>query len=177
MDSAKVRKLVLAAFFAAIIFLGTFIIKIPIPNGYIHFGDGFIYVAAALLPLPYAMAAAAIGGLLADLIAGFAAYAPFTAAVKLLIALAVGLIVRRNALVNRWRGKEAGAGGVVPLIIASIAGGVVNIAGYFATDCILYGFAAAVSALPLNCLQSAFGIAVFFVFLPILAKALARFDR
>lgn len=177
MNSEKVRKLVLAAFFAAIIFLGTFIIKIPIPNGYIHFGDGFIYVAAALLPLPYAMAAAAIGGLLADLIAGFAAYAPFTAAVKLLIALAVGLIVHKNALVNRWRGKGTETSGMMSLIVASIVGGIVNAGGYFAADCILYGAAAAVSALPLNSLQSAFGIAVFFVFLPILAKALARLDR
>lgn len=62
MDSAKVRKLVLAAFFAAIIFLGTFIIKIPIPNGYIHFGDGFIYVAAPCCRCPTPWAAAAIGG-------------------------------------------------------------------------------------------------------------------
>ena len=33
MNTAKVRKLVFAAFFAAVIFLGTFVIKIPIPNG------------------------------------------------------------------------------------------------------------------------------------------------
>lgn len=177
MNLEKVRKLVLAAFFAAIIFLGTFIIKVPIPNGYIHFGDGFIYVAAALLPLPYAMAAAAIGGLLADLIAGFAAYAPFTAIVKLLIALAIGLIIRRNAFVARLRGRREEEGGLIPLVIASVAGGLVNAGGYFAADSILYGFAAALSALPLNCLQSAFGIAVFFVFLPILAKAFSRFDR
>ncbi len=177
MRSEKVRKLVLAAFFAAIIFLGTYLIKIPIPNGYIHFGDGFIYVAASLLPLPYAMAAAAIGGLLADLIAGFAAYAPFTAVVKLLIALVIGLIVRNNAFVNRLRGNGKEKGGFLFLLLASIAGGVVNAGGYFATDCILYGAPAALSALPLNCLQSAFGIAVFFIFLPILAKAFSRFDR
>ena len=177
MNPKEVRKLVLAAFFAAIIFLGTFIIKIPIPNGYIHFGDGFIYVAAALLPLPYAMAAAAIGGLLADLIAGFAAYAPFTAVVKLLIALVIGLVVRNNAFVNRLRGRGTEKGGFASLILASILGGVVNVGGYFITDCILYGFAAALSALPLNCLQSAFGIAVFFVFLPILAKAFSRLDK
>lgn len=177
MRSEKIKKLVLAAFFAAIIFLGTFLIKIPIPNGYIHFGDGFIYVAAALLPLPYAMAAAALGGLLADLIAGFAAYAPFTAIVKLLIALVIGLIVRHNAFVNRLRGSGTEKGGFCALLCASVAGGIVNVGGYFATDCILYGVPAAISALPLNCLQSAFGIAVFFIFLPILAKAFSRFDR
>ncbi len=177
MNTAKVRKLVFAAFFAAVIFLGTFVIKIPIPNGYIHFGDGFIYVAAALLPIPYAMAAAAVGGLLADLIAGFAAYAPFTAVVKLLIALVVGLIARNNAFVGRLRGHSTQTVGFVPLIAASIAGGAVNVGGYFATDCILYGLAAAVSSCPMNCLQSAFGIVVFFLFLPILTKAFVKFDR
>lgn len=177
MNTAKVRKLVFAAFFAAVIFLGTFVIKIPIPNGYIHFGDGFIYVAAALLPIPYAMAAAAVGGLLADLIAGFAAYAPFTAVVKLLIALVVGLIARNNAFVGRLRGHSTQTGGFVPLIAASIAGGAVNVGGYFATDCILYGLAAAVSSCPMNCLQSAFGIVVFFLFLPILTKAFVKFYR
>ena len=177
MNRAKVRKLVFGAFFAAVIFLGTFVIKIPIPNGYIHFGDGFIYVAAALLPIPYAMAAAAVGGLLADLIAGFAAYAPFTAVVKLLIALVVGLIARNNAFVGRLRGHSTQTVGFVPLIAASIAGGAVNVGGYFATDCILYGLAAAVSSCPMNCLQSAFGIVVFFLFLPILTKAFVKFDR
>ena len=55
------RNMTLAAMFAALIFLGTFIIRIPIPatNGYIHFGDGFIYIAALILPLPFAAAAAA----------------------------------------------------------------------------------------------------------------------
>ena len=175
MNSAKIRRLVLPAFFAAVIFFGTFLIKIPIPNGYIHFGDGFISIAAALLPLPYAMAAAAIGGLLSDLIAGFAAYAPFTAAVKLLIALVIGLILRKNVFVGRLLGQTTEKGGFFPLIIACLVGGIVNAGGYFITDCILYSFAAAISALPLNCLQSAFGIAVFFLFLPAFAKAFARF--
>lgn len=83
------------------------------------------------LPIPYAMAAAAVGGLLADLIAGFAAYAPFTAVVKLLIALVVGLIARNNAFVGRLRGHSTQTGGFVPLIAASIAGGAVNVGGYF----------------------------------------------
>ena len=32
-----------AALFAALIFLGTYALRIPIPSGYIHFGDGFLY--------------------------------------------------------------------------------------------------------------------------------------
>lgn len=56
--------------FAAMIALMTaYIFHIPYGanGGYIHFGDALIYIAAVLLPRPYALAAAAIGGGLADL--------------------------------------------------------------------------------------------------------------
>ena len=56
--------------FAAMIALMTaYIFHIPYGanGGYIHFGDALIYIAAILLPRPYALAAAAIGGGLADL--------------------------------------------------------------------------------------------------------------
>ena len=171
MKSQNLRKLVLAAFFAAIIFLGIYLIKIPIPNGYIHFGDGFVYVAAALLPMPFAIAAAAIGGLLADILAGYAVYAPFTAVVKLLMAVVVSILVRRSV------GKTGSLTNIPRLAIASILGGVVNTAGYFLTDCILYDVAGALAAAPMNAIQSVFGIAVFFVFLPILAKALSLLSK
>ena len=171
MKSQNPRKLVLAAFFSAIIFLGVYLIKIPIPNGYIHFGDGFIYVAAALLPMPFAMAAAAIGGLLADILAGYAVYAPFTAIVKLLMAVVV------SALVHRASVKSGNLMNIPRLAVASVLGGVVNTAGYFITDCILYDMAGALAAAPMNAVQSVFGIAVFFVFLPILAKAISLLSK
>ena len=64
------RQLVLAAIFAAAVTVTTaYILHIPIPTGgYIHVGDAIIYLAAALLPLPWACGAAAIGGALADLL-------------------------------------------------------------------------------------------------------------
>jgi uncharacterized membrane protein len=159
MDTKKLRLLIFSAFFAAIIFLGTFIIKIPIPNGYMHFGDGFIYIAAILLPLPYAAASAAVGGLLADLIGGFAAYAPFTALIKLAMALCAGLITKNRTSARYTR-----------LALACVAAGVINVAGYFATDWVLYGFGAALSAVLLNLAQSGFAAGVCFVFLPMLAR-------
>ena len=177
MNNAHLRKLVLAATFSAIIFLGTFLIKFPIPNGYIHVGDGFIYIAAALLPLPHAMAAAALAGLLADLISGFAAYAPFTALVKLTMALLAAVCTRRSAYVIALREHKEPQGSRLPCVIASVLGGIANVVGYFATDCILYGLPAAISTLPMNLVQSAFGVVVFLIFLPIFAHALKRFHR
>ena len=69
-QNQKLRQLVIAAIFAAAVTVTTaYILHIPIPTGgYIHVGDALIYLAASLLPLPWACAAGAIGGALADLL-------------------------------------------------------------------------------------------------------------
>ena len=75
--------------FAAMIALMTaYIFHIPYGanGGYIHFGDALIYIAAILLPRPYALAAAAIGGGLADLMTA-PMWAPATILIKMLITL------------------------------------------------------------------------------------------
>ena len=60
--------LTLTGLFASMITVMTaYIFHVPYGanGGYIHFGDALIYVAAVILPRPYALAAAAIGGGLA----------------------------------------------------------------------------------------------------------------
>ena len=66
----KIHMLTVTALFAAAITVMTaYMLHIPIPTGgYIHLGDALIYLAACLLPVPYAAAAAAIGAGLADLL-------------------------------------------------------------------------------------------------------------
>lgn len=66
----NLRPLVITALFAAAITVMTaYMLHIPIPTGgYIHLGDALIYLAACLLPVPYAAAAAAIGAGMADLL-------------------------------------------------------------------------------------------------------------
>ena len=66
----NLHQLVTTALFAAAITVMTaYMLHIPIPTGgYIHLGDTLIYLAACLLPFPYAAAAAAIGAGLADLL-------------------------------------------------------------------------------------------------------------
>lgn len=69
-QTQKLHQLTLAALFAAAIAVVTaYVLHIPLPTGgYIHIGDALIYLAACLLPLPYAVGAAAIGAGLADLL-------------------------------------------------------------------------------------------------------------
>lgn len=67
--NSQVKKLTFTALMAAMITIFTaYICHIPVGQngGYIHFGDSLIYIAACLLPWPYAMTAAAIGGGMAE---------------------------------------------------------------------------------------------------------------
>ena len=67
----NVHSLAITAMFAALITVTTAFIKIPAPLGYVHAGDSMIYLAASVLPEPLGFLAAAVGGGLADLLAGY----------------------------------------------------------------------------------------------------------
>lgn len=85
----KLKNLTFTALLAAMITIFTaYICHIPVGSngGYIHFGDSLIYIAACLLPWPYAMVAAAIGGGLADILTA-PIWAPATIIIKALISI------------------------------------------------------------------------------------------
>lgn len=84
---SKIRKLTAAGVFAALIYVFTAYLHIPTGAGYTHAGDGLIYLAACLLPAPYAMAAGAIGGALSDGLSGFLVWLPATVIIKAVTAL------------------------------------------------------------------------------------------
>ena len=83
--SEKIKYITATGMMAALITIMTaYICHIPVGTngGYVHFGDSLIYLAAVLLPRPYAFAAAAIGGGIADLLTA-PMWAPSPARVKL----------------------------------------------------------------------------------------------
>ena len=84
----KLRYLILSALFAAAITVMTaYLLHVPIPTGgYIHIGDTLIYLAACLLPTPYAVGAAVVGAGLADLLTAPMWVLP-TLVIKALVAL------------------------------------------------------------------------------------------
>lgn len=86
---SKVTLMTIAAMMTALTTLATMFFKIPIGLGYIHLGDAFVILAALMLPRKYACFAAGIGAAIADIIGGFAIWAPWTLAAK---AIAVLLI-------------------------------------------------------------------------------------
>ena len=48
-----VKRMCAAGIFSALVFVVTAYLHVPIYNGYVHFGDGFIFLAACILPMPY----------------------------------------------------------------------------------------------------------------------------
>lgn len=102
------RYLCLSGIFAALVFVCTAFLQIPSHAGYIHAGDALIYLAACLLPWPYAMAAGMIGGALADVLTSFAIWAPASLIIKGLSVLSFQrqgkIVCLRNmlALIPAW---------------------------------------------------------------------------
>ena len=137
------RLMTAGAMFAAAIALATaYLFHIPVGGngGYIHIGDAFIYLAGSLLPAPYACAAAALGGGLADLLSGSPIWLPATLLIKPLNALCFTsrggrLLCRRN-------------------LLAAVGSGLVTVAGYCVAEAVLVGsWAAALAAVPSGLLQ------------------------
>lgn len=87
MKSKHTRLICIAGIFTALVFVVTAYLHIPTNNGYIHVGDGLIYLAACILPWQYAMAVGAGGALLADCLTGFAIWAPGSVVIKAVTAL------------------------------------------------------------------------------------------
>lgn len=151
-QSVKMRYITLTGLMAAMIALMTaYICHIPtgVNGGYIHFGDSLIYIAATLLPTPYALAAAAIGGGLADLMTA-PMWAPATIIIKMLITIpfsnkSAKIITPRN---------------VIATVIAYLISGVC----YFFAEYILFGsFGSAFIASMSGSLIQSGGSAIFFV--------------
>ena len=148
---AKVTHLSLTVLFAAMICITTaFIFHIPfgVNGGYIHLGDTLIYIAAALLPMPYAMAAAAIGGALADLLT-----APMWMLATLIIKATLPILFtsKKKTLVNLRN------------VFAVSGASLVSILGYCVAEVVLYGSKAALFASVTSSLIQAIGSGILFI--------------
>lgn len=159
------KNIVLAGMLAAMVCVATTFLHIPIVGGgYVHLGDAIIYLAAALLPTPYAIAAASVGAGLADLLVA-PMWAPFTVVIKTVMALTFTakkekMLCRRNG----WAVLIAGAVGVVGYYVAEVA--ILWLSGGELAAVAV----AALAAIPFNALQEVAGGVAFLL----LAAALDR---
>lgn len=155
-SSLNVKMLAVTAMFAALVTVTTAFIKVPTPLGYSHAGDSMIYLGASVLPGPFGILAASIGGALADLISGYANWALPTAIIKafnalpfVLCSMALRKYGKADKIIN------------IPNIIMIIPTTMVTIGGYFLANALMYGWAAAVGELSLCWLQPTVGAVLY----------------
>ena len=142
------KKIAAAGVIAALVFVATFFIRIPIPNGYLNLGDAVILISTLMLG-PFAAIPAAIGAGLADLISGYSVYVIPTIIIKGLMGFTAGKILSHQKTVARK---------IIGFVLAEL----IMVAGYFAFEALpfMYGVEAAWVDVPLNAIQGAAAIAV-----------------
>ncbi|MBU5335672.1 TIGR04002 family protein [Intestinibacter bartlettii] len=153
--SVRTRNLVTSALLASIICLVTgYILHIPTVNGgYVHIGDAIIYLSAAVLPLPYAIACSAVGAGLADLTTGAFIWVIPTMIIKPILVLFFSsksdkIITVRN-------------------VIAAFLAGIVGITLYMVAEGLLFGNMKAAFALTAVGLIQPIGSFISFIILGI----------
>lgn len=150
-DRGKLRNMAKTAMMTALICLLTTTLHIPAGHGYVHMGDAMIYLAAALLPMPYAICAAAIGGGMADLFSGYAMYIFPTMCIKSLLAFTCSLIGGNRLFCPRR-------------MLACVICCIITVMGYWFTEVLLYQgdpCSQFMITLPANLIQS-FASAILF---------------
>lgn len=158
--STHLIRLITAALMAALTFVVTKSVQIPIPFaniGYVHPGDSFVLLSGIILGPVYGGLAAGIGSMFADLMSPYAAYAIPTLIIKLLTAAVASCAYRyfrvRSVLI---------CGGLGTIIVAL---------GYFICDTFFTGsYATAAIGVPFNLVQSIVGTILAFLLLPLLRK-------
>lgn len=133
----KTRVLTFTAVFTALVAVTTAISVFPLPsgNGYINVGDAIIFMAGIFFGPFVGMIAGGIGSAAADLIRGYALWAPFSLVIKGIEGAIVGFV--SALLIKALKPKFH----FFAYIIAMIVAGIVMIAGYFLASWLLYGLA------------------------------------
>lgn len=161
MRDRQIQRLALGGLMAALVLLLTAALKLPVPatGGYIHLGDGMIFLAAWLLG-PYAAFSAAVGSALADLMGGYVIYVLPTFLIKGAMGYLAGKTLRSS-------------GGTFRLLILILAE-LIMVAGYFLFEGFAMSWAAAIAAVPMNLVQGAGGV-LFGLGFCILGKRLPQY--
>ncbi|MDU4881975.1 ECF transporter S component [uncultured Clostridium sp.] len=148
------------AIMATLVFIATFLIKIPSLNGYTHIGDSMVIISALILGKKKGALAAGLGAALCDLLSGYMQYIIPTFLIKAIMVLIIATIAEN--LINKTK---------FAWILGAIIGCTFQVVGYCLVETILYGFAGALASVPANIIQSIVGIALAVVLSTVLEKS------
>lgn len=160
MKKDKVLKICLTGLMAAIIAVFTSFIKMPtgINDGYLHFGDSMVYLAGCLLG-PFGAISAAIGGGLADVLAGAPVWAIPTAIIK--ACNAAPFIIATNLYIKKKGKFRIISWYTVPMVLVS---GLITVFGYLLAEGLMYSFPTALTSVPFSIIQATGSAVLFIIF-------------
>lgn len=152
------------ALFMALVCVSTLFFKIPIPLGYAHLGNGFIFLASVFLGNPGGILCAGIGSALADMFGGWYAWIIPTLIIKCIMGGVISMIAcDKDGKAKMLSAKTA---------IAVLAGTVVMVLGYFVAGSFLEGsIVSGATQIPGLVLEGIVGIILFYVLGIALEKA------
>lgn len=160
---SKTLDLVQVALMAAIVCVATMVIKVPTFIGFTHLGDSMVFLSVFLLGKRKAVAASGIGMCLADILSGYAYYAPFTLVIKAIMALIVAAIAYRGEYDGNNMYNNAFAciiGGLWMVVAYFFAGSFISTYMLFKTGSFYQGMIMAAGEVPGNLIQAAVGMII-----------------
>ncbi len=156
---SNVMKLIKAAVFAALACVCTMMIAIPLGGGgYANLGDTIVITAGFFGGSVFGPLAAAVGSALADVLSGYALYAPATFVIKGVMALVVSAICR-NVSKNGFSFR---------VVLAAVIAEIIMVAGYFIFEIFVYDISIAIVDIPGNAVQGVCGIVFSMILVSVL---------
>ncbi|MGX8852700.1 ECF transporter S component [Amedibacillus sp. YH-ame10] len=158
MKNNNIKSIVISALGMALVFLATYLIKIPNGiQGYFNLGDGFIMLFASIVNPWMAFLIGGIGSALADIAGGYAIYFIPTLFIKGLEGILIAFIFQRIKTNLKY--------------ISYAIGALIMVSGYFVCDSFINdSWALGLSGIPANLLQGGVGIVIALLALPILKR-------
>ena len=151
----SIRRLTVAALGTALVCVCTRVIQIPIPLGYAHLGDFAILLFAVYFGPWVGALAAGIGSALADLLS-YPEWTLATFVIKCLMGWAVAMLARERGETASLRSFR--------VFLASLAGMVIMVLGYFLAGSVMYGsIAAGAAQIPGLSIQGLVAMVLFYV--------------
>lgn len=134
------KRMIQTALLVALAAVATMVVNIPLPGvkGYVNVGDAIVFLAGLMFGPVVGAISGAFGSALADLLLGYAHWAPWTFFIKGAEGFFAGWLA--------WKGRKAEAGGV-------LLGALVMVMGYFLVGILYYGWAPALTSVPGDLLQ------------------------
>lgn len=163
MKRESIKHLCITAFLTALVCILTMVIQIPVPatSGYIHLGDSMILIAAILFGWKYGTIAGGVGSMLADILSGYAYWAPFTLVIKALMGFAAGKIASKDEKVFSLRNILAAFVAIIIMIVGYLIGGAM----------LKGGILVSLVSMPANMIQGFAGLVIYLVLGKIMEKS------